>query len=68
MKAPIETFPFDPAPHLASKRFRAELLDDAFASNEVAFIAAAYGIVARASGMTDVTRHAGVARESLTKR
>ena len=61
----IETFPFDPASYLTSDRSQAELLDEAFASDDVAFIATALGIVARARGMTDVARDAGVTREAL---
>lgn len=44
-----------------------ELLSDAFASGEARYIATALGVVARARGMTEVAREAGVTREALYK-
>jgi len=62
---PMKTTPFDPAEHLLSPQSQAELLADAFASGNGAYIADALGIVARARGMTQVAKEAGVTREAL---
>ena len=59
-----KTTPFDPAEHL-SEEGHAELLADAFASGNGAYIADALGIVARARGMTQVAKDAGITREAL---
>ena len=40
----------------------------AFASGNAAYIADALGIIARARGMTEIVREAGVTRERLTNR
>ena len=61
----IETMPFDPAEFIDTPEAQAELLDEAMASADPAFIAAALGVIARARGMTRVAREAGVSRESL---
>ena len=63
----IETSPFDAADHLQSPQAQQELLDDAFASGDPAYVAAALGTVARARGMSQVARDAGVTREALYK-
>ena len=63
----IETSPFDAADHLQSTQSQQELLDDAFASGDPAYVAAALGTVARARGMSQVARDAGVTREALYK-
>jgi probable addiction module antidote protein len=63
----IETSPFDAADHLQSPQSQQELLDDAFASGDPAYVAAALGTVARARGMSQIARDAGVTREALYK-
>ena len=63
----IETSPFDAADHLHSPQAQQELLDDAFATGDPAYVAAALGTVARARGMSQVARDAGVTREALYK-
>jgi len=63
----IETTPFDPARHLTSLEAQQALLDDAFGSGSASYIADALGIIARARGMTEVARTAGVTREALYK-
>jgi len=63
----IETKPFDAARYLTSPQSQQELLDDAFASGSAAYIADALGVIARARGMTEVAREAGVTREALYK-
>jgi probable addiction module antidote protein len=61
------TTPFDPATYLRDEAEQARLLDDALASGEVAYIAGALGVIARARGMTQVAQEAGVTREALYK-
>ncbi|WP_438752584.1 addiction module antidote protein [Pararhizobium sp. O133] len=63
----IETLPFDAAKYIDTPEAQAELLSDAFESGDAAYIAAALGTVARAKGMTQVARDAGVTREALYK-
>ena len=46
---------------------QAELPADAFESGNVAYIADALGVVARARGMANVAKEAGVTREALYK-
>jgi probable addiction module antidote protein len=60
-----KTIPFDAAEHLRSPEDQAELLNDAFESGNAAYIANALGIVARARGISEVARGAGVTREAL---
>jgi probable addiction module antidote protein len=62
-----KTIPFDPAEYLSSPESQAELLSDALESGDAGYIANALGVIARARGMTDVARGAGVTRESLYK-
>ncbi len=61
----METRPFDPAEFIDTPEAQLELLRDAFASGEARYIAVALGTVARARGMTDIAREAGVTREAL---
>lgn len=63
----METIPFDPARYLANPEAQAELLSDAFESGDARYIANALGVVARARGMSQVARDAGVTREALYK-
>lgn len=63
----LETFPFDAADYLRSPDSQADLLSDAFASGDASYITHALGIVARARGMSEVARGAGVTREALYK-
>jgi probable addiction module antidote protein len=63
----IETTPFDAAELLDDPTSQAELLADAFESGNATYIAQALGVVARARGMTDIAREAGVTREALYK-
>ncbi len=53
-----ETLPFDAARIIASAEGQAELLADAMASGDTRYITDALGVVARARGMTEVTREA----------
>jgi probable addiction module antidote protein len=61
----IKTVPFDAAEFLGHEEDQAELLADAFASGDAGYIANALGVVARAKGMTQVAKDAGVTREAL---
>lgn len=63
----MTTKPFDAAKYLTSAEAQTELLNDALSSGEAAYIANALGVIARARGMTDVARQAGVTREALYK-
>lgn len=61
----IKTKPFDAARYVTTAEAQAELLTDAFASRNGAHIAGALGVIARARGMTQVAKDAGVTREAL---
>ena len=62
-----KTTEFDAAKHLISPGSQAELLSDALESGDAGYIANALGVIARARGMTEVARGAGVTREALYK-
>jgi probable addiction module antidote protein len=61
----IKTLPFDPARHITSPEAEAELLSDAMQTGDAGYIANALGVIARARGMTEVARGAGITREAL---
>jgi probable addiction module antidote protein len=61
----VKTKPFDPAKYLDNDEAIAAYMTDALETGDPAFIADALGVVARARGMSDVARAAGVSRESL---
>ena len=67
MASPLKTLPFDPADYLANPEDQAELLSDALATGDAAYVANALGTIARARGMSNVARGAGVTREALYK-
>lgn len=60
-----KTTTFDAVEYLDTPEVIAEFLNEAFETNDSAFITKAIGIVARAKGMTEVARKADVSRESL---
>ena len=62
-----KTIPWDPAEHLESEEDMAAYLEAALAEGEPALFAAALGDIARAKGMTQIARDAGLGRESLYK-
>ena len=62
---PLETHPYDSARYLDSDEAIAGFLDEACQIGDAAFIAHALGVVARARGMTQVAKDAGLSRESL---
>ena len=64
---PLKTTRFDAAEHLTGAEDHAALIADAFETADPTYIANALGIVARARGMSQVAREAGVSREALYK-
>ncbi|HVW77706.1 MAG TPA: addiction module antidote protein [Alloacidobacterium sp.] len=60
-----KTKPFDPAEYLDDSESIAAYLTDALESEDPAFVADALGVIARARGMSEIAREAGVSRESL---
>jgi probable addiction module antidote protein len=63
----VKTEPFDAALYLTSPSSQEELLNDALASGDARYVSQALGVIARARGMTEVAREAGVTREALYK-
>ena len=59
------TGPWDPAQHLNSEEDMAAYLEAALEENDPNLVAAALGDIARAKGMTQVAKDAGLSRESL---
>jgi probable addiction module antidote protein len=66
---PVTTTRYDVAEHLRNEEEMLAYIEAAFeeAGDDAAFIAKALGDVARARGMTQVARDAGLSRESLYK-
>lgn len=64
---PLETVPYDSAAVLDSEEAIAAYLDEAFSDGDLAAIAQALGVVARARGMSQLAREAGVERAGLYK-
>ena len=62
-----KTKPWDAADHLESRADIAAYLEAALEDGDLALVAAALGDIARAKGMTEVAREAGLGRESLYK-
>ncbi|MFA5786147.1 MAG: addiction module antidote protein [Actinomycetota bacterium] len=65
--AKTKTRPWDAADHLKSERDMAAYLEAALEEDDAALFAAALGDIARAKGMTEIAREAGLGRESLYK-
>jgi probable addiction module antidote protein len=65
--ARLKTTPWDAADYLKTEAEQALYLTMALDGEDVAFFAVALGDVARAKGMTEVAREAGLGRESLYK-
>lgn len=63
----VKTKPWDSSEYLAEPEAQADLLADALDSGHAPYIAHALGTIARARGMTEIARAAGVSRESLYK-
>jgi probable addiction module antidote protein len=63
----IKTTAFDAAEYFPDDESQAELLADALETGNAAYITTALGTIARARGMTQVAKEAGVTREALYK-
>jgi probable addiction module antidote protein len=63
----LKTRRWDAAEHLETVDDMVLYLEAAFEERDASLIAAALGDIARAKGMTDVARNAGLGRESLYK-
>ena len=63
----LETIPYDSADFLDSPDAIAAYIEAAFEDGDPAVITHALGVVARAKGMSDLARSAGVTREALYK-
>jgi len=61
----IETTAWDPAERLTSKEAITAYLEAVFEEDDPVLVAAALGDVARARGMTEAPRPAGVTRDTL---
>jgi probable addiction module antidote protein len=66
-KNPVETRVWDAAEHLETDEDIAAYLDAALEVGDPALVGAVLGDIARAKGMTQLAREAGVGRESLYK-
>jgi probable addiction module antidote protein len=58
---------FDAAPYLDSEASIAAYLTDILEANDAALLASALGDIARARGMTEIAKSAGITREALYK-
>ena len=67
MAKTVTTTPWDSADHLKTQEDMVAYLEAALEEADPALIAAALGDIARAKGMTQVARDAGLGRESLYK-
>ncbi len=65
--AKIPTRPWDAAEHLETDEDMVLYLEAALESSDASLVAAALGDIARAKGMTEIAREAGLGRESLYK-
>jgi probable addiction module antidote protein len=63
----LQTQPWDAVEHLETDEDMVAYLDAALEDGDPGVIVAALGDIARAKGMTQVAREAGVGRESLYK-
>ena len=65
--AKTKTRAWDPAEHLVTEEYIAAYLEAALQEGDSALISAALGDIARAKGMGQIARDAGLGRESLYK-
>ncbi len=61
----MKTTKFDPVEHLDTEEVQVELISEALETSDTKFIAHAIETVARARGMTQLSKDSGVAREAL---
>lgn len=64
---PLDTIAFDAAEYLDTAAAQAELIDDALASGDATYVAHALDVVARARGMVEVARDAGLSHEAFDR-
>ena len=65
--AKTPTRPWEAAEHLETDEDMVAYLEAALESGDASLVAAALGDIARAKGMTEIAREAGLGRESLYK-
>lgn len=63
----LETIRYDTADHLKTREDVAAYLEAVFEDGDPALITHALGVIARAEGMTEVAKQAGLTRASLYK-
>ena len=63
----LKTLPFDAADALDAADEQAAVLTEAFASGEPAIVTAALGMIARARGISQISRETGLSREAVYK-
>jgi probable addiction module antidote protein len=61
----IKSTPFDTAQYLGTPAAQAEFVDAALETGDAGYIAHAFGVVARARGMSQLAQDTGLSRESL---
>lgn len=61
----VKLSPFDPAEYLETDEDIAVFLDEALKTGDSGYIAHAVGVIARAKGMTALSKQTGIAREQL---
>jgi probable addiction module antidote protein len=66
-KRKTRTFPYDSAEYLDSPEAINAYMEEALETDDPAFIARALGTIARARGMSEIAKRAGLSRESLYK-
>jgi probable addiction module antidote protein len=66
-KAKIRTMPWNSAAYLKTDEDIANYLEAVFEDGDPALISHAFGVVARAKGMTQIAKATGLGRESLYK-
>jgi probable addiction module antidote protein len=66
-KKKTKTFPYDSAEYLNSAKAINAYMEEALETDDPAFIAKALGTIARARGMSQIAKKAGLSRESLYK-
>src|SRR5580704_18222347 len=66
-KRKLKTFPYESAEYLDSSEAINAYMEEALETDDPAFIARALGTIARARGMSQIAKKAGLSRESLYK-
>ncbi len=66
-RVPLKTTKFDVTEYLDSEEAIGYYIDEALSTGDAGFIADSIGVIARARGMTQIAKAAGLSRESLYK-